>query len=78
VSVVNGATHTQQDDVKSIGRSLKDAADIFTVPARCSSGSAVLCPHSTQPQFHPPAAMPFLGYESKGHFQQNNRDDFQI
>ena len=49
VSVVDGATHTQNDDVESNGGSLENVAEIFicAVPLRRSAGSEVWCPQST-------------------------------
>ena len=49
VSVVDGATHTQKDDVESNGGSLGNVAEIFVaaVPLRRSAGSEVGCLHNT-------------------------------
>ena len=49
VSVVDGAAHTQRDDVESNGGSLENVAEVFicAVTLRCSAGSEVWCPHST-------------------------------
>jgi len=49
VSVVDGATHTQEDDVESNGCFLENACcrDLCAVPLRRSAGSEVWCPHST-------------------------------
>ena len=48
VSVVDGATHTQMDDVESNGVSMeKCCRDLCAVPLRRSAGSEVWCPHNT-------------------------------
>ena len=48
VSVVDGAAHTQMDDVESNGVSMeKCCRDLCAVPLRRSAGSEVWCPHST-------------------------------
>ena len=52
VGVVDGAAHTQKDDVESNGGSLKNVAEVFVlflcaVPLWRSAGSEVWCPHST-------------------------------
>ena len=49
VSVVDGAAHTQKDDVESNGGSLENVASkgLCAVPLRRSAGSDVWCPHST-------------------------------
>jgi len=47
VSVVDGATHTQKDDVESNGGSLENVADLCAVPLRRSASSEVWCPHNT-------------------------------
>ena len=49
VSVVDGATHTQKDDVENNGGSLENVAakGLCAVPLRRSAGSEVWCPHST-------------------------------
>jgi hypothetical protein len=44
VSVVNGATHTQKDDVESNGGSLEN---VCAVPLRRSADSEVWCLHNT-------------------------------
>ena len=49
VSVVDGATHTQKDDVESNRGSLENVAKIFVL-FLCGvqlAGSEVWCPHST-------------------------------
>jgi hypothetical protein len=49
VSVVDGATHTQKDDVESNGGSLENGAKVFVL-FLCgfqAAGSEVWCPHST-------------------------------
>ena len=49
--VVDGAAHTQKDDVESNGGSLENVAKVFVLflcgVLRCSAGSEVWCPHST-------------------------------
>ena len=49
VSVVDGATHTQKDDVENNGGSLENVAakGLCSVPLRRSAGSEVWCPHNT-------------------------------
>ena len=47
VSVVDGATHTQKDDVESNGGSLENVAKVCAVPLRRSAVFEVWCPHST-------------------------------
>jgi len=49
VGVVDGAAHTQKDNVESNGGSLENVAEVFicAVTLRCSAGSEVWCPHST-------------------------------
>jgi hypothetical protein len=49
VSVVDGAAHTQKDDVESSGGSLENVAKVFVLfhPLRHSAGSEVWCTHST-------------------------------
>jgi len=49
VSVVDGATHTQKNDVESNGGSLENVAEILlcAFPLRRSAGSEVWCSHST-------------------------------
>jgi hypothetical protein len=47
VSVVDGAAHTQKDDVESNGGSLECCKGLCAVPSRRSAGSEVWCPHST-------------------------------
>jgi len=49
VSVVDGAAHTQKDDVESNGGSLlgECCKGLCAVPLRRSAGSEVWCPHST-------------------------------
>ena len=47
VSVVDGATHTQTDDVESNGGSLENVAKVCAVPLRRSAVFEVWCPHST-------------------------------
>ena len=47
VSVVDGATHTQKDDVESNGGSLENVADLCAGPLRRSASSEVWCPHNT-------------------------------
>jgi len=47
VSVVDGATLTQKDDVESNGGSLECCKGHCAVPLRRSAGSGVWCPHST-------------------------------
>jgi len=47
VSVVDGATHTQKDDVESNGLLGECCRDFCAVPLRRSAGSEVWCPHST-------------------------------
>ena len=48
MSVVDGAAHTQNDNVESNGGSLENVAEIFicAVPLRRSAGSEVWGPHS--------------------------------
>ena len=47
-SVVNGAAHTQKDDVESNGGSLEECCKgLCAVPLRRSASSEVWCPHST-------------------------------
>ena len=45
VSVVDGATHTQEDDVESNGCSLENVAEVLVLLR--SAGSEVWCLHST-------------------------------
>ena len=48
MGVVDGAAHTQKDDVESNGGSLENVAQrLGAVPLRRSAGSEVWCPHST-------------------------------
>jgi hypothetical protein len=49
VSVVDGATRTQKNDVESNGGSLENVAEIFVlfVLLRRSAGSEVWCLHNT-------------------------------
>jgi hypothetical protein len=49
VSVVDGATHTQKDDVESNGARLLGICckGLCAVPLRRSAGYEVWCPHST-------------------------------
>jgi hypothetical protein len=47
VCVVDGAAHTQKDDVESNGGSLENVPKVCAVPLRRSAGSDVWCPHST-------------------------------
>ena len=48
VGVVDGATHTQKDDVESNGGSLENVAKgLCAVPLRRSAGSEVWCLHNT-------------------------------
>ena len=48
VSVVDGATHTQKDDVESKQRLLRECCrDLCAVPLRRSAGSEVWGPHNT-------------------------------
>jgi len=48
VSVVDGAAHTQKDDVESNGGSLEECCKgLCAVPLRRSASSEVWCPHST-------------------------------
>ena len=49
VGVVDGAAHTQKDDVESNGGSLENVANVFVL-FLCGvqpAGSEVWCPHST-------------------------------
>ena len=46
VNVVDGVTHTQEDDVESNGCSLENVAKVF-VPLRRSAGSEVWYPYKT-------------------------------
>ena len=48
VSVVDGAAHTQKNDVESNGGSLENVAEILlcAVSLRRSAGSEVWCPHN--------------------------------
>ena len=46
MSVVDGAAHTQKDDVESNGGSLENVG-LCAVPLRLLAGSEVWCPHST-------------------------------
>ena len=47
VSVVDGATHTQKDDVESNGLLGECCRDFCAVPLQRSAGSKVWCHHST-------------------------------
>jgi len=47
VCVVDGAAHTQKDDVEINGGSLECCKGLCAVPLRRSAGSEVWCPHST-------------------------------
>ena len=49
VGVVDGATHTQKDDVESNERRLlgECCQGLCAVPLRRSAGSEVWCPHNT-------------------------------
>ena len=49
VSVVDGATHTQKNDVESNERRLlgECCRDLCAAPLRRSAGSEVWCPHNT-------------------------------
>ena len=48
MSVVDGAAHTQKNDVESNGGSLENVAEILlcAVSLRRSAGSEVWCPHN--------------------------------
>jgi hypothetical protein len=47
VSVVDGAAHTQKDDVESNGGSLECCKGLCAVPLRRLAGSEVWCLHNT-------------------------------
>jgi len=47
VGVVDGAAHTQKDDVESNMLLGECCRDLCAVPLRRSAGSEVWCPHST-------------------------------
>ena len=47
VGVVDGAAHTQKDDVESNGGSMECCKGPCAVPLRRSAGSEVWCPHNT-------------------------------
>jgi len=49
VNVVDGAAHTQKDDVESNGGSLENVAKAFVLffSGVASAGSDVWCPHKT-------------------------------